>query len=341
MVWSGPPPVLTAEGKPALPGWQGLFGVDYTPTAGDGRLAPGRVVQFAGSLASVPAQVVLTDFIVDRLYPVRPHAGVETVATAKGDVVGTRRTDGAGSATFLGFRPRDDQSASLGYESRTWFETLSALGAYPATGKIDGVNDNTEHVSRTSEYLTCRFPNGTVAIAPHFRDVEESWKGGFARNPAEDAEALKGVKLPSEAITLRDFAVNGHRVTYSGTGSMEFRVDAVGRLIGFHGKDADRISVDGRETVFADRAGTEVAWAPVPAERRTPGGAVIQAICHGACTLQIPVGDVTGPLAVYAEGPTPGSRGDVAKSSLANGVLTITVDAAHSGRWLYCAPAQR
>jgi len=34
---------------------------------------------------------------------------------------------GGGSATFLGYRPRDDQSCSLGYETRNWFEVLHAI----------------------------------------------------------------------------------------------------------------------------------------------------------------------------------------------------------------------
>ena len=107
-------------------------------------------------------------------------------------MVGTlRRFEGGGSATFLGYRPRDDQARSLGYEMRNWFEVLSALGAYPPTGRFEGCNDNTEYLSRTSRYLICRFPNGAVTIAPHLREVEENWPGGFARDVEHDRGVLQ------------------------------------------------------------------------------------------------------------------------------------------------------
>ena len=65
--------------------------------------------------------------------------------------MGTHRaTARNGSATFLGFRPRDDQSASLGAEVRTWFEILLALGAYPGSGASRARNDNPSVVSRTT-----------------------------------------------------------------------------------------------------------------------------------------------------------------------------------------------
>jgi hypothetical protein len=138
VVWSGPPPVLTAEGEPALAAWQEIFGVEYSPEIDEGLMAPGKVVRFEGSLKGVAPQTILTDFLVDRIYPVAPRAGTEVVGRVKDWVVASRR----GSATFLGYRPRDDQSRSLGYDARNWFEVLDALGAYPGTGRFNGVNDN-------------------------------------------------------------------------------------------------------------------------------------------------------------------------------------------------------
>ena len=87
--------------------------------------------------ASVAPQTILTHELVDRIYPVTPAAGAETVATVQRHCVGTVRRVVSGSnrsqgvAAFLGFRPLDNQSASLGYDTRTWFDALAALGAYP------------------------------------------------------------------------------------------------------------------------------------------------------------------------------------------------------------------
>ncbi len=134
-----------------------------------------------------------------------------------------------GSATFLGFRPRDNQSCSLGYDTRTWFDVLLALGAYPPTGKFSGVNDNTEYLSRTGEYLACRFPNGAITIARHLRLLEEDWQGGFARDAAADAAYLARHPLPPDKLELRDFKVGGHTVTYEGSGAVAFRAGPAGQ----------------------------------------------------------------------------------------------------------------
>ena len=69
---------------------------------------------------------------------------------------------------------------------RTWFEILSALGAYPKTHPDLPINDNPSVVSRTTPYVACRFPNGTTSIATHYRSHEESWPGGFHRDAEKD-----------------------------------------------------------------------------------------------------------------------------------------------------------
>lgn len=343
LVWSGPPPVLSQEGDSILAEWQNLAGVDYTPAASEGRLAPGRQIVFEGALKGVAPQTVLTDFLVDRIYPVAPRRGTRTVARVEGKelIVGTRRTvPGGGSVTFLGYRPRDDQSRSLGYESRNWFEALSALGAYPASGRWQTVNDNTEHLSRTTSYLACRFPNGATAIAPHLRELEEGWPGGFARNAEQDREIIKKIALPSEALHLRGFKVNGHTVSYDGEGAVTFRVNAGGALIAFAGRGAQRITVDGRTTVFADAGIREVAWAPLAATRRVRGGAALQIMARGKGTVRIPVPKLPDDLQLFVEGPMPGRRGEPVPSRRAGGFLVFTVGAAQSDRWLYAVPGQ-
>ncbi len=336
MIWSGPPPVLTAEGERALEPWQDLFGVDYTPGQNEGELAPGRQVLFEGPLAKVAPQVILTDFLVDHVYPVTPREGTSVAAKVKDKIVGTQR----GTATFLGYRPRDDQSKSLGYETRNWFEILDAVGAYAPTPKSGGSNDNTEYLSRTTPYLACRFPNGTVAIAPHFKDTEENWSGGFARKAEDDKKYIEAYPPPSDALDLEDFHVNGHTVTYHGTQAVAFRVTDDGGLVAFAGSGSTRIAVDGRETVFADAPFGQVAWAPVSENRRVPDGALMQMMAHGAGTLRIPAATLPESLEVVAEGPSPGSRGNVVTSRREADVLVVTIEPGSSGRWLYVAPAK-
>jgi hypothetical protein len=332
VLWSGPPPLLSAEGENILAEWQALFGVDYAPGQNEGRMAPGKQVEFEGALKGLPPQVILTDLLPDRIYPATPRAGTEMVARVKGQAVGTlRRLPGGGMAVFLGYRPRDDQSRSLGYESRGWFDPLNALGAYPG-------EDNTERLSRTTDYLCCRFPDGATAIAPHFRETEENWSGGFARDPKQDEAYLKSSPPPPEALTLRDFRVNGHTVTYDGQQAIAFRVDKEGHLIAFAGSACRKIMVDGKETVFADRDIPQLAWAPVPPERRVAGGALLQAMVYGTGAIRIPAAGLPENLQLYVEGPKPGSRGEAVPVRREDGALVFTVTEKQAGRWLYAAP---
>lgn len=340
VVWSGPPPLLTAAGEDAREAWQTLFGCGYDSGEGAGRSAPGSVVHFEGALAAVPPQTVLTHLLVDRIYPLAPHAGTAVVARLKGTVVGTHRSyPGGGTATPLGYRPRDDQSRSLGSDERNLFDVLHALGAYAPSGIFAGVNDNTEYLSRTGAYLCCRFPNGSLAVAPHLRELEESWPGGFARDPAEDRRALEGVVLPSRQFELEDFHVNGHRVTYRGEGTLVFRTDAAGALLAFAGSGSDRIVVDGRQTVFAERRDVEVAWAPVAERRRLPRGAVAQIMVSGPGWFRIPLPPPVSNPSMVAEGVAPGSAGTPIPFRLEDGALVFDGTTELSGRWIYVVDA--
>ncbi len=335
VVWSGPPPVVDRDGAPALEAWSALTGADHEPDPGMGLILPGRRVTFSGPLAAVPDMRILTDFTVDLVYPLTPRADAATVATLGDRVVGVHRSLGAGSTTTLGFRPRDDQSHSLGYDGRYWFEILYGLGAYPGTGAFDGVNDNTEYLSRATDYLCCRFPNGALAIAPHLRTLEEGWPGGFARTREEDLALLETIDLPSDRITLEDFQIQGKTVSYTGAHAVTFRTDENNRLIAFAGRDTDRITVDGATTVFADRPMPLVAWAPVRADRRVPDGATHLVFYWGEGELRIPMTGLREPVAAYVEGATPGSRGEALTTRLEDACLVITADGRFGNRWVY------
>lgn len=336
LIWSGPPPIVTFEGERVLERWEEIFGVDYKPTVADGIAASGKLVRFEGQLANVKPQVILTHFLVDRTYLVNPRPGTAVVARVKGRIIGTQR----GTATFLGYRPVDDQSQNFGYDVRNWFEVLEALGSYAPTGKFSGVNDNTEFVSRTGPYLTCRFPNGAVVIAPHLRLVEEHWSGGFSRNFEQDRRYLKRHPPPPASIHLREFQVSGHTVTYDGEHALAFRVDGQGTLIAFAGRKCHEITVDGQRTVFADRDMEMIGWAPVVLERRVEGGALIQIQVSGAGTVRIPAAGLPAELALYSEGAKPGSRGETVPCHRKNNALVFTATEALAHRWLYVVRRQ-
>lgn len=336
VIWSGPPPVISREGAPILAEWMNLFGVEYDPGLNEGRIAAGSSVEFEGPLAGIEPQVILTHYLVDHIYPVTPREGVQAVARVRDQIVGSHKTAGrGGSLTFLGFRPRDDQSRSLGQDIRTWFEILLALGAYPATGAFPGVNDNTEYISRTSSFFACRFPNGAVAIAPHLKDVEENWDGGFARDEERDRRSLEQISLPSDAIHLADYKINGHTVSYQGRQVMAFRVNTDGDLIAFAGHDGAGITIDGRAFVFADHPFSLVSFAPVPEERRVEGGALYILRIEGEGEITLPLTNLPAGVECAAEGPTPGSRGPVIPHTVEKDGLKLSLTPAARGRWIY------
>ena len=182
---------------------------------------PGRQVVFSGPLQSVPSQTILTDFVVDRVFPLQTVNGAEAVATLntggpQGRIcVGTRKPyPGGGQAIYLGFRPRDDQAACTGTEARTWFEVLRQCGAYPASAA--GADDNPSVISRTSDMLACAFPNGALAACPHFKDYPEDWQGGFFRNLEDDQRVTREHPLAPDAIELQDWRIAGQTISYKG-----------------------------------------------------------------------------------------------------------------------------
>ena len=315
VVWSGPPPVRTWEGGDARGPWQDLMGADFNPRIDGGLVAPGKTVAFEGVLGNVPPQAVLTHFLVDRVHPLVPRAESAVAARLLSDVVGVHRTHpGGGQTLALGMRPRDDQSASLGQDVATWFHVLRSLGAYAPTNAFPDHNDQTEHLSRTGPHLACRFPNGAISIAPHLRNVVEDWPGGFARNAAEDQAYLARVPPPSERLELADFRVNGRRVAYAGDGTVSFRTAADGMLESFAGRNTAGITIDGVETRLADQPLAQLAFGPVPGDRRVEGGALFLILAQGAGTVRVPAAGLPPRATLWTEGAKPGSRGTAVAS---------------------------
>lgn len=251
VVWFGMPPLLDSEGNDCTAQWSALFGASYRHNEYLGEMAPGKKIAFSNTLANVPEQLILTDLLVDKIYPVTVSDGAETTAKVENLTVGTKMKHGKGAAYFCGFRPRDDQSASLGYETRTLFEILNAADAYPSSGRF-GTNDNPSVIARTTDYFATAFPNGTTAIVKHYRTHRENWEGGFSRNEEADRKAYAANPLPSDRMELRGMKINGHEVTYEGKMNMAFRTGTDRRLCAFNGRECTGVTIDGTEYRFSD-----------------------------------------------------------------------------------------
>ncbi len=341
IVWSGPPPVLYQDGSPALSAWQDLFGVDYSPNHTDGLMAPGRQVNFEGDFKHISPMIILTDFLVDHIYPVTPREGTVAAARVKDQIVGVHKTTvNGGCVSYWGFRPRNDQSGSLGYEDRHWFEILYALGAYPGTAAFTDSNDNPDFVSQTTGYMACRFPNGAVAIAPHLTHLEECWPGGFARKQDEDKQIVEKLNLPPDHLSLKGFRVAGKEVAYEGDECVAFRMNDADALVAFAGKNCTQISVNGKILQFAEQPMPFIAWAPVEEAQKVEHGAVLRMFFAGTGKVRIPLAGMPNTLHVVVQGPTLGSRGETIPSAVEAGALVFDVPGNAARQWIYAVPVE-
>lgn len=258
VIWTGPAALRFEDGTDAKARFQQLFGLGSVASLDQAEFAEDREVCFSGRLDGIGNMRILTSLLPDAVYPILP-AEAQTVAVIGGKPVGACKKTGAGVCVYLGFRPRDDQSCSSGKDISTLFDILMKLGAY---------TDGTESVSRPAgaRYLIQRFENGCVSIANHYRTFAEAWYGSFFRDEAKDKELLKGRTLPPIEIELRDELIANHRLSYSGTDALSFRLNAEGGLAAFAGSAADGITVDGqRYTLFSRKA--DLCFALVAAEK--------------------------------------------------------------------------
>lgn len=321
VIWFSAPPLLNSAGENCTAQWNRMFNVSYPYDRYMGEIASGRFISFQNSFSSIPQQAILTDYLVDRIYPVEPTGG-EVIARCGDKIVGTKTDKGKGTFYYLGFRPRDDQSQSLGYEARTLFEILNAAKAYPSTGRFDGLNDNPSYVSRTSDYFVTTFPNTTTMIVRHYRTHPENWEGGFSRNAENDAKALAANPLPSDKIELKNAKINGHEITFQGKLSLAFRTGADNRLIAFIGRECKDVTVDKVDYRFADTPLAQIAFFPI-----NEGSSTYQAMISGE-------GRVTLPLPLKKKTPVVKAGNKNIKSEVIDGNLVLNIDAALSNQWL-------
>ncbi len=236
VIWNSTPPA-DAEGN--IPQrWLDMFGLASAENLVQGGSA--AKITFCGTLEFVHPMLVPTDMLPDRVYEITPADGTEVVAYAGKKIIGARKNN----AYYIGCRLRDDQSGESGDAPKTLFEVLKQSGAYG--GKNCG--DNTETISRDSRYFATKFGNGTVSLTNHYYPMKELWEGGFGRSAEKDAESLRDYKymVPME-LSLHDFAIEGHRISFGGHSLVQFRLDENGGLIGYRGCGSTGITIDGKE----------------------------------------------------------------------------------------------
>ncbi|HHY81680.1 MAG TPA: hypothetical protein GX505_03245 [Clostridiales bacterium] len=254
VVWTSIYPVLSEEQTNITDQWKELFGIDELYPAWRGVNAMNKHVYFEGLLKETESMEIITDLLPDRIYPILSITDARVAARCDNYIVGTvKEYDNSGLAVYLGFRPRDDQSCSLGSDVDTLFSVLMSVGAYEKNGA--------EAMSRPagSRYIINRFQNGAVSIANHYRTFHEDWSGQFFRDEEQDRKFLKGRTLPPVAINLSEQELFGHVISYSGTDVLTYNIDTEGRLVGFAGKDTRGVKIDGREYIFMDQPG-DLAW---------------------------------------------------------------------------------
>lgn len=321
VIWFSTPPLIDSDGTDCSKSWQQLFGVNYRFDEYMGEIASGKKITFHHSFKNLEDQTILTDFLVDRIYPVTPASPtVEVVSKVEGMIVGTKMKKGNGFVYYCGFRPRDDQSASLGYESRTLFEILNAINAYPPSGNFP-VNDNPTYVSRTSDFFTTTFPNGSTAIVKHYRTHRENWEGGFSRNEAADAAALAINPLPADLLEIQNLKVNGHEISYQGKMNVAFRTDRNKRLIAFIGNECTELTLDQVHYRFALHP-VNIDYLPTADQ-------------SNQYILRITgEGEITLPMSAGATKATLKNGEHIVRSKIEAGNLKFHVNKTLSGKWL-------
>ncbi|MGD8777370.1 MAG: hypothetical protein PVH88_00230 [Ignavibacteria bacterium] len=335
LMWFSAPPLIDGNGENCLDKWQNLFGVEYTPSVFFGEIAAGKEVVFQNEFKNIPQQTILTDFLVDRIYPVNLKSGSELLAKVDGRLVGAKKTNGKGDAYYFGFRPRDDQSQSLGYETRTLFEILNEANAYPSTGTFGGVNDNTEYVSRNSDYLTTKFPNGATVIVKHYRTHREGWADGFSRDDEADARVLANNPLPSDKVELKDFKVNGHTIDFVGKQTCSFNQDEKGNLISFEGLECNQVKINGVTYKLSDKIQNKIAWTTATEDEEDKYDALMKIWLDAEGKVSIPMYTDHSKIKFAKVEHGKKTTVDNVDYQVNNGTLQLDVQPELCGKWIY------
>jgi hypothetical protein len=172
----------------------------------------------------------------------------------------------------------------------------------------------------------------------HLHRYVEAWPGGFHRDAEQDAKILAAHPLPSDRLELDGVRVAGHQVSYRGRLVVAFRSNSNGALLAFGGYGCDAIRLDGVEQRFAERPLEFVAWAPVTAERRAPGGALMEFWVQGEGELRIPLPEGVRSARIFNASPRPGEVGDAVPARIENGCLIFEAGSPRGRRHGYVLP---
>ncbi|MHB1151691.1 MAG: hypothetical protein ACYCWE_08535 [Eubacteriales bacterium] len=255
LLWQATWPVMSDEGGCILERFKTLFGIDDITPSCRPHTAMGQSICFTGSFDGIAPMPVITDLLPDYIYPIEVSDGEAAAYLGNKTVAAFKRYNNNGAALYCGFRPRDDQSVSLGYDIDTLFRLLERIGAY---------NENSLEVkSRPADakYVMNSFPNGAVAVANHYRTFDEAWDGQFFRNRELDIKFLEGRELPPLDITFDDEMLENHRITYAGENLLIYNYIA-GGLTAYRGQGTGVIKIDDIEFKFADRP-VDINWGKI------------------------------------------------------------------------------
>lgn len=322
LLWTAVPAAQFDDGSSAAAWFEDLFGAKGANAARPVSLED-REIRFEGRLAGVAPMTPCTGLLPDMGYPCEA-ADAQIVARCGETVLGTAKEyPRGGLAVYLGFRPRDDQSQSMGADIDTLFAVLNAMGAY------DG---SLERLSRpeNARYLLNRFPNGAVTVANHYRTFQEAWDGSFFRVEEDDRKALEGRALPPIEIDLNG-RVGGCDVVYSGTDALSFCWKD-GQLLGFAGNGTTGISLDGHEFRFTD-APASIAFAQMDARHLSSGVRELLLVkCDSPARVRVPIGFVPSGAGVCELDVFETAR--EIPFTAANGTLSIDVSPEDAGHWI-------
>ena len=324
VIWTSVPALKYEDGSDCAGRFMSLFGLKSVATANRPSLMKGQRITFTGALRGIAPMKVLTNYLPDYGYAVEPDDG-QVIACLGDTPIGTLKARGRGLCAYLGFRPRDDQSQSMGEDISTLFDILKALGAY-TPGSF-------ELASRPKEakYIINIFPNSAVSIANHYRTFQEKWPGPFYRDEEEDKKCLEGRTLTPVDITLDGVDLAGHKIGYRGEDSLTYLYKD-GQLLGFAGSAATGICVDGVEYVFSGEK-VDLAFSCVDKERLQEGvEKALMICCKQAGVLTIPCGfepdEAAGCALDFYKAELPVER------SWADGTATVNVTEELKGKWI-------
>ena len=87
VIWFSTPPLIDSDGNDCRSSWQQLFGVEYRFDQYLGEIASGKKIAFQNAFVEIGEQTILTDFLVDRIYPVTPLSADIEVVKGGGEIV--------------------------------------------------------------------------------------------------------------------------------------------------------------------------------------------------------------------------------------------------------------